>query len=314
MTEPDPIVGDHRPVPPGLPHGSALKPPEGRPSGSSSWWQTPAGQLILAWEQAQFDRLLADIFGFHAVQLGVPQWPALRANRMPLHLVVSQPCLQDPPSLQGPASLQGPSSLEDPPSLQGPAALTVGDFQSLPFASSSLDLVVAPHVLELGADPRQTLREIERVLRPEGRLVLTGFNPVSLWGAQHLMGRTPAGLQRSPWISLPRLKDWYALLGLECLPAHHGVYRPHLAEAKWLERTRFLERAGDRWWPICGAVYLTVAVKRVQAIRTVGPDFRRSRLRAHPAAVGARRQSEPARDPALQCTFQDSPVDPHRPG
>jgi SAM-dependent methyltransferase len=237
---------------------------------------------VQAWEQAQFDQQLSDLFGFHAIQLGLPQWPVLRTNRMALHLQVRRPCDELPAR----SDSQAPSHCSS-----SAAALTVEHFQSLPFADASLDLVVAPHGLELDADPRQTLREIGRVLRPEGRLVLTGFNPVSLWGAQHLMARAPAGSVRSPWISLPRLKDWYALLGLECVQTQHGVYRPRLSEAKWLERTRFLERAGDRWWPICGAVYLTIAVKRVQAIRMVGPDFKRARLRAQTAAVGARRQS-----------------------
>jgi len=259
------------------------------------WWQTPAGQRVRTWEQTQFDQQLVDVFGFHAVQLGLPQWPVLRSNRMPLHLVASlamEHSTTDHPTdsrTQHITDLPGSEA-----SIAGghrPASLILEHFQSLPFADGSLDLVVAPHGLEMDADPRQTLREIARVLRPEGRLVLTGFNPVSLWGAQHLIGRQPGGVPRSPWISLPRLKDWYALLGLECVLAQHGVYRPRLAQEKWLERMRFLERAGDRWWPICGAVYLTVAVKRVQAIRMVGADFRRKRMRSQPAAVGARRQA-----------------------
>lgn len=252
------------------------------PLDPSGWWQTPAGQLVMAWEQAQFDQHLADLFGFHAVQLGFSQWPALRANRMPLHLVVNLASDRQP---------DRPGSEQQTLPGHGPAALILEHLASLPFADGSLDLVVAPHGLERDADPRQTLREIGRVLRPEGRLVLTGFNPVSLWGAQSLTGRRPGGAPRSPWLSLPRLKDWYALLGLECVLAQHGVYRPGLARVKWLDRLQFLERAGDRWWPICGAVYLTIAVKRVQAIRRVEPDFRRARMRGQPATVGARRQA-----------------------
>ena len=53
----------------------------------------------------------------------------------------------------------------------------------LPFDASSLDLVVLPHALELARDPHLALREVERVLVPEGRVVIVGFNPASLWGA-----------------------------------------------------------------------------------------------------------------------------------
>lgn len=292
MTEPGPIVGDPAKVTRAESSGPGSQPPAEMPSGAPDGWHTPAGQLVAAWEQTQFDEVLADVFGFHAVQLGLPRWPTLRANRMPHHLVVSLAgeVLPD----------RSPAMQTDP--VRIPAGLTVEHFQSLPFADGSLDLIVAPHALERDADPRQTLREIERVLRPEGRLVLTGFNPVSLWGAQQLMDRTPAGRVRLPWISPPRLKDWYALLGLELQQTRHGVYRPRLSDARWLDRTRFLERAGDRWWPICGAVYLTIAVKRVQAMRMVGQDFRRSRLRAQTAAVGARRQA----DQGLQNSRGDS--------
>ena len=47
------------------------------------WFHTPPGQYALAWEQAQFDAALVDVFGYHAVQLGLPALDALRANRMP---------------------------------------------------------------------------------------------------------------------------------------------------------------------------------------------------------------------------------------
>src|SRR5438034_243909 len=47
------------------------------------WLKSPAGQYLLAWEQRHLDHAVADLFGFHALQLGLPQLDALRANRMP---------------------------------------------------------------------------------------------------------------------------------------------------------------------------------------------------------------------------------------
>src|SRR4249920_3696938 len=47
------------------------------------WFATPAGRYMLAWEQQRLDLAVADIFGFHALQLGLPPLDALRANRMP---------------------------------------------------------------------------------------------------------------------------------------------------------------------------------------------------------------------------------------
>ena len=40
------------------------------------WLQSPAGRYLLEWEQAQFDRAVADIFGYHALQVGLPQLDA----------------------------------------------------------------------------------------------------------------------------------------------------------------------------------------------------------------------------------------------
>ena len=47
------------------------------------WLQTPQGRYLLDWEQDGLDRLVADLFGYHAVQLGLPGFELLRANRMP---------------------------------------------------------------------------------------------------------------------------------------------------------------------------------------------------------------------------------------
>ena len=47
------------------------------------WLKTPAGEYLLAWEQRHLDQAVADVFGFHALQLGLPELQALDANRMP---------------------------------------------------------------------------------------------------------------------------------------------------------------------------------------------------------------------------------------
>jgi ubiquinone/menaquinone biosynthesis C-methylase UbiE len=98
------------------------------------------------------------------------------------------------------------------------------DFDSLPFPNQSLDLVVLPHALELAHDPHQTLREVERVLVPEGRVVILGFNPTSLWGMRQRMGRLRQGMGGRKPLFLPRtgefigywrLRDWLRLLSFE---------------------------------------------------------------------------------------------------
>jgi len=236
-----------------------------------AWLGTAPGRYLLAWEQIQLDRVVVDLFGFHALQLGLPELDALRGNRMPHRWQASN----------GGAS---------------PRAVALRcDTDALPFAERSLDLVVLPHTLELARDPHLTLAEVERVLMPEGRVVILGFNPASLWGLrqrcgqlrQRLGGRGPLFLpQPGDFIGYGRLRDWLRLLSFEVEGGRFGGYRPPLASERWLARTAWLDRTGDRWWPVLGAVYMLVAVKRVRGMRLVGLARReRAKSQAAPAVV-----------------------------
>ena len=220
----------------------------------AQWLATPPGQYLLEWEQAQLDRVVADLFGFHALQLGLPALDALHANRMP-HRWLSG----DRPGAR--------------------AVALHCDLDALPFPERSLDLVVLPHALELARDPHLALAEVERVLVPEGRVVILGFNPASLWGLrqragrlrQRVGGRSPLYLPSAGgFIGYWRLRDWLRLLSFEVEGGRFGCYRPPLRSQRWLERWDWIDATGDRWWPVLGAVYLLVAVKRVRGMRLVG--------------------------------------------
>ena len=55
----------------------------GELSSLSGWFATPQGAYVLGWELAQFDSAVDDVFGFRAVQLGLPEVDFLRQNRIP---------------------------------------------------------------------------------------------------------------------------------------------------------------------------------------------------------------------------------------
>lgn len=225
-----------------------------------AWLETPVGTYMRAWQQQRLDALTADIFGFNAVQIGLPQIDALRANRMP-HKWLTDNRMS--------VRKEGDTTL--------PPLAMVHDFSELPFASQSLDLVVLPHVLEFVDEPHQLLREVERVLIPEGQVIVCGFNPASMWGLRQLAGRVSGAHflpQDGEFISLPRLKDWMKLLSMEVNRGHFGCYAPPCTTDKWLNRFAFMEHAGDRWWPFLGGVYIVQAVKRVRGMRLVGPAWR----------------------------------------
>ncbi|NVO05082.1 MAG: class I SAM-dependent methyltransferase [Rhodoferax sp.] len=231
--------------------------------GFYEWLQTPAGQYLLAWERARVDAAVADIFGYHALQLGLPQLDGLHTNRMSHQWLALD---------QWGQTHQG--------DWRQPALFS--DFCALPFPSSSLDLVVLPHALEHSADPHAALREVERVLVPEGRVVICGLNPLSLWGLKqgraHVYKRLGFGSLFLPrggeFIGYWRLRDWLRLLSLEVEQGEFGCYRPAMRSDTWLQRFEWMDRAGARWWPILGSAYFLVAVKRVRGMRLLGPAWK----------------------------------------
>jgi SAM-dependent methyltransferase len=260
-----------------------------------AWRRTAPGQYLLAWEQDRLDHAVTDAFGFHALQLGLPEIESLRANRMP-HRWVANDTMQVPESLALPPPVD---TLITTLPAQEPVSLHCG-FDALPFPDASIDLVVLPHALELARDPHQTLREVERVLVPEGRVVIAGFNPASLWGLRQRAGQARRGLGfgREQGLYLPRagdfigywrLRDWLRLLGFEVEAGRFGCWRPPFKSQAWLERFAWIDAVGDRWWPVLGAVYFVVAVKRVRGMRLVGvlrPE--RRKVQAAPAVVANR--------------------------
>lgn len=236
----------------------------------AEWLASPQGQYVLRWEQAKFDRVCADIFGFNAVQLGDPVFDFLRAIRIPHQFRCGQ----------------------------GAGVTVEAALTELPFASQSIDLVVLPHVLEFAPNPHQILREVDRVLLPEGHVLISGFNPFSLWGLRRAWARQPESF---PWggqyLSVRRLKDWLSLLGFETQAGAFGCYVPPVLTEKWLHRWDFMARAGDRWWPYAGAVYLIQAIKRVPGMRLIRPAWQKRATRRALSAVVQRDGAPINKDP-----------------
>jgi SAM-dependent methyltransferase len=212
---------------------------------AAEWLATPLGRYVLDKEQAYFDRTVADIFGYNALQLGLPGADFLKASRITFRLK---------------ADLSAPAGLR-------------ADFRDLPIAANSIDLVVLAHVLENNADPHQVLREVARVLLPEGHLLIAGFNPWSPWGWRRTFGRRSGYPWNGRFINLPRLKDWLRLLELEIVGGQMCCYTPPFTTEKWLRRFAFADAAGDRWWPIAGGAYFLQAVKRVRGMRLIMPKW-----------------------------------------
>src|ERR1700687_1685308 len=208
------------------------------------WYETPLGQYLLEKERAYLDDVTPDIFGFHALQVGLPEIDLLRENRITHRMRVAATDHPDPHAQR----------------------------HELPIATQSIDLVLLPHVLEFASEPHAILREVDRVMMPEGRLIIVGFNPWSLWG---LRGAIGFARNEVPWngrfVSLLRAKDWLALLGFDVSAGRLVGYAPPFNSDKLRRRFAFMEPAGDRWWAVGGAIYLLQAIKRVSGMRLLTP-------------------------------------------
>lgn len=239
------------------------------PSELSAWLASPPGQALQRWELAQIDAAVSDVFGYHALQLGLPELPTLRTNRMPY-----QWCATRQPA---------PSAA---PGCASPPVQKVHlhcDFEALPFPEASLDLVVMPHALESSIDAHASLREAARVLVPEGRLVICGLNPSSLWGFKQRRARFYRKLgfgklylpEAGEFLGYWRLRDWLRLLSFEVESSNFGLWHPAVRSEAWLERTAWMNPLGQKYLPIFGAAYCVVAVKRVRGMRLLGPSWKK---------------------------------------
>jgi len=220
--------------------------------GLDAWLASAPGRYVLDWEQRQLDGIVTDIFGFNALQLGLPQGDFLRTNRIPLR--------------------QRGGEL-------GPVDVLC-NYTALPFASNSIDLVVLPHILEFSDEPHQILREVERILIPEGQVIVVGFNPLSLWGLKRKLDRSGEFPWNGSYLSMNRLKDWMKLLGFEVDRGHLGCYIPPVDQLKWLQNWRFIENASNRWWNFAGGVYVLRAIKRTHSMRLITPKWKTQAVRA----------------------------------
>jgi SAM-dependent methyltransferase len=227
------------------------------------WFTTPLGQYLLEKEQAYLDDVTPDIFGFHALQVGMSQFDLLRASRIANRVRIDATHHPD----------------------------LYAKSHELPVATQSVDLVVLPHALEFAEQPHEILREVDRVMMPEGRLVIVGFNPWSLWGLRSSVFSRGEYPWDGRFVSLPRVKDWLALLGFDVNAGRLVGYAPPFDNGNLRRRFGFMEPAGDRWWAVGGAVYMLQAIKRVRGMRLLTPAWAAQKDAREKALAAAKRQS-----------------------
>lgn len=203
-----------------------------------AWFASGFGRRVVAEESAHAKRIIARWHGAVGLQLG--------GCRFLLRHAAIQHCWWSNPS----------------------HGAVLANWVDLPFPAESVDFIVLAHALEESENPHQVLREAARILRPDGQLLIIGFNP---WSLLAINSGAP---WRKHWIHTLRLKDWLTLLELE---PSGGSYANFLLPWGALHRNRklrWLDAAGRRWWHIMGGTYLVSAVKRQAGMRLILPTFK----------------------------------------
>jgi SAM-dependent methyltransferase len=204
------------------------------------WLNTAMGQELLAQEQLLAGQMLEQVFGDQIIQIG--NWGAA--------------------DLFLPHARTQFSALLGDSNAAGNARVTP---ERLPVLTDSVDAVLLPHTLEMEPEPHAVLREVHRVLRPDGKLIVLGFNPVSWWGLRNRL--TPSGFppEIHRYISRRRLSDWLRLLNLRILTAN-SCY----ASASTSKAGKVLRR-----WQWFASAYLLLATKETMPMTVIRPQVRR---------------------------------------
>ena len=209
------------------------------------WLLTPLGESLQEREARMVEQALDGVFGEECLQLGL--WGEPRAF---LKFARTQRA----------ASIAAPDSVGD-----AGAPSVLGDLHRLPVASDTIDAVILPHTLEFSAHPHQLLREVQRVLRSDGHVIVLGFKPGGLWGLRRLIPGAGLPPAVENFISDRRMSDWLQLLDMRIQQSERYFFRWPISGSRGPGSPDW-ERRGRRWWPELAACYMLKAQKRVVAL------------------------------------------------
>ena len=214
------------------------------------WLKTPLGEALLQQEARVVEEALDGIFGEYCLQLGL--WGDKRTF---LRFTRTQRCSLIAETAEGEPS-------------------AIAEMHRLPVESDSLDAVLLPHTLDYTDRQHAILREVDRVLRSNGHVVILGFKPLGLWGLRRLVPGAGMPPGADYLISERRLRDWLQLLDMRIQSASHYFFHWPLPGNKARGSNKW-ERRGQAWWPELAACYMLTAQKRVSTLTQVRPLWRR---------------------------------------
>ncbi len=201
------------------------------------------GHRILSAEQDVLPSLLPGSYGNQALLIGTPhQQGLLNAITIPNRYLLT------PLVIHG--RLNSTQTIES-------------ELHELPIASGSIDLVVLPHILECVDNPRQLLSEACRVIKPEGHIIIFGFNPASLWGMRQSWSKDATHPWPGSFIKSSAIKQWLGFADFELVKSTTFLFRPPVKHERTFQNLQFLEWVGRMTHLPMGGIYSLVAQAKV---------------------------------------------------
>ena len=220
----------------------------------SEWFAAEPGATLANAENEVIGAHLANLFGYNLLQVGGIAGVDLLASSRVLHRTV----------------------VDIGDGIQAPACDSVlrCSASALAVESDCVDVVVLPHVLEFVTRPHEALREAARVLIPDGHLVITTLNPLSLMGIWRMaLARRCDAPWNGRFMTLRRTRDWLELLGFEVMEVSALFFRPPVGRRSVLGKTAILDRVGERVCPLLAGCHVILARKRVAAMTPIRTRF-----------------------------------------
>jgi SAM-dependent methyltransferase len=207
------------------------------------WLASFMGRSILEVEQKILPNLLANYYGNQILLIGTPhQQVLLKSDTIPNRILLSP--------LFNKRAQEHILNIES-------------DLTELPIASGSVDLVLLPHILEFLDNPRQLFGEACRIVKPEGHIIICGFNPYSMWGLRKWFSKS----DKIPWsgnfITPSNIKKWLDLADFKITRQSKLLYRPPIAYEKINQHFKFLEWLGPKCYAPLGGIYILIAQAKV---------------------------------------------------
>ena len=244
----------------GLPESDSL------PSLIDQWFQSALGTAVLQAEKEAIKPIIDRIFGYHILQVGCSEEHSLIVDSPAGHKILFAPRYR--------------SGVKNP----------VANNEELPLASDSIDAIVLHHALDFTDDCHKLLREVTRVLRPGGQMLIIGFNPYSHWGFWKLFKRKINIPWRGRFISKGRVTDWLRLLELQIASVKFGLHFLPLKYSNLLKHAPKLEKLGNRLHSPMGGAYFILCIKQISTLTPIITRWRplRARTSALPLAENVR--------------------------